>query len=73
MAPHHTRQSEVSSVPQRSNSVSEMERDRVLLTKVLTEIYELLEEYAPPWYTEEHHERVKAVLSLLRKASCAYT
>ena len=69
MAPPHTRQSTLRTVPQRSNSVSEMERDRVLLTKVLTEIYELLEEYAPPWYTQEHHERVKAALSLLRKAS----
>ena len=69
MAPHHTQQSEVSSVPRRSNSVSEMERDRVLLTKVLTEIYELLEEYAPPWYTQQHHDRVKAALSLVSKAS----
>jgi hypothetical protein len=69
VAPHHTRQSEVHPVPPRSNSVSETERDRVLLTKAFTEIYELLEEYAPPWYTEEHHERVKAALSLLRKAS----
>ena len=46
-----------------------MERDRVLLTKAFTEIYELLEEYAPAWYTQEHHERVKAALSLLSKAS----
>ena len=69
MAPHHTQQAEVSSVPQRSNSAAEMERDRVLLTKVCTEIYELLEEYAPPWYTEEHHERVKAALALVSKAS----
>jgi len=69
VAPHHTQQSEVRSVPQRSNRVSEMERDRVLLTKAFTEIYELLEEYAPAWYTQEHHERVKAALSLLSKAS----
>jgi hypothetical protein len=62
----------VSSVPQRSNGVAEKKRDRVLLTKAFTEIYELLEEYAPPWYTQEHHERVKAALSLLRKASQAH-
>ena len=69
MAPHHTQQPEASGVSERSNSVSEMERDRLLLTKALTEIYELLEEYAPPWYAEEHHERVKAALSLLNKPS----
>lgn len=46
-----------------------MERDRVVLTEVLTEIYELLEEYGPSWYTQGHRERVKGALSLLRKAS----
>jgi hypothetical protein len=69
VAPEHSRQSELRVVPQPSNSVSEMERDRVVLTEVLTEIYELLEEYGPSWYTQGHRERVKGALSLLRKAS----
>jgi len=30
---------------------------------VLKEIFELLEEYGPIWYTEELHDRVKAALS----------
>ena len=29
---------------------------------VLRELFELLEDYAPAWYTEEHHERVVAAL-----------
>jgi hypothetical protein len=30
---------------------------------VLKEIFELLEEYGPMWYTEELHDRAKAALS----------
>ena len=40
-------------------------RDHVHSTKereVLTELFELLEEYGPAWYTEEHHNRIIAAL-----------
>jgi hypothetical protein len=30
--------------------------------KVLAELYELLETYAPSWYTEEHRRRARSVL-----------
>jgi hypothetical protein len=30
---------------------------------VLKELFELLEEYAPTWYTEELHDRAKGALS----------
>lgn len=30
---------------------------------VLQELFELLEDYAPAWYTEEHHQRAAAALS----------
>jgi hypothetical protein len=30
--------------------------------KVLAELFELLEEYGPSWYTEEHHNRAIAAL-----------
>jgi len=30
---------------------------------VLQELFDLLEEYAPVWYTEELHDRAKAALS----------
>ena len=29
---------------------------------VLRELFELLEDYAPAWYTEEHHNRAAAAL-----------
>ncbi|HEY1895333.1 MAG TPA: hypothetical protein VGG62_03630 [Terracidiphilus sp.] len=29
---------------------------------VLEEVFELLEDYAPLWYTEEHHDRILAAL-----------
>jgi hypothetical protein len=29
---------------------------------VLRELFELLEDYAPMWYTEEHHRRAVAAL-----------
>lgn len=42
-------------------------RDRATLTlvnpaTVLRELYELLEDYAPVWYTEENHNRAVAAL-----------
>jgi hypothetical protein len=30
--------------------------------EVLEELFELLEDYAPTWYTEEHHNRAMAAL-----------
>lgn len=32
---------------------------------VLAELYGLLEDYAPPWYTEQLHERTEKVLRRL--------
>lgn len=31
---------------------------------VLNDLYKLLEEYAPVWYTEEHHNQVAEALNL---------
>jgi prephenate dehydrogenase len=30
--------------------------------EVLEELFQLLEDYAPAWYTEEHHDRAVAAL-----------
>lgn len=35
--------------------------------KVLEELFTLLEDYAPVWYTQEHHDR--AVRALLERAN----
>ena len=32
---------------------------------VLRELFELLEDYAPAWYTEEHHNRLAAAIGEL--------
>ena len=43
---------------------SESTEERVV--RALTLLYELLEEYAPSWYTQEHHEIAKAALNDLK-------
>jgi hypothetical protein len=36
---------------------------------VLFELFQLLEDYAPAWYTEEHHNRAAAALEELLSQS----
>ena len=40
--------------------------DREQIIQTLTELYELLEEYAPSWYTQEHHDAAQAALNALK-------
>jgi len=48
------------------------EKDRqtqsALEAEVLLELFNLLEEHAPVWYTEQHHSRAVAALSVLRES-----
>ena len=37
------------------------------ITDVLTELYILFEQYAPAWYTREHHEQIENALRILKK------
>jgi len=46
---------------------SETELDRARLVDVLSELQNLLEQYAPSWYTERHHEKALAALQPPRK------
>jgi len=46
---------------------SEVELDRARLAEALSELHDLLEEYAPSWYTQEHHEKATTALHPLRK------
>jgi hypothetical protein len=34
----------------------------------LAELYNLLEQYAPLWYTQEHHEKAESALRLTKKS-----
>lgn len=36
------------------------ERDRLI--EALSDLHNLLEEYAPSWYTEEHHRKAESAL-----------
>jgi hypothetical protein len=54
------------SIGERPSGVSQENRPPMALNPaaVLRELYELLEDYAPAWYSEEHHERAVAALKL---------
>ena len=45
--------------------VAQLESQRTKLGDALRGLYDLLEEYAPAWYTEDQHHRAKAALGLL--------
>ena len=47
------------------DSKAELIQER--LAHALTLLYELLEEYAPSWYTQEHHEIAEAALYDLKQ------
>ena len=36
------------------------------LREALKMLYDLLEDYAPPWYTEEYHAKAQAALRIVR-------
>ena len=45
---------------------SEQERQSASPADVFLDLVELLEDYAPAWYTEEHHERAQAASLALK-------
>ena len=50
----------------RSTSVASMDsHSSAEASAALRELFELLEDYAPAWYTEEHHNRAAAALGEL--------
>jgi len=49
------------------NSIETADNTRPDPAEVLMELFLLLEEYAPTWYTESMHERVTAALRLNRR------
>ena len=53
--------------PQLLNYEAGAELDRGRLVDALSELHDLLEQYAPSWYTQEHHEKALAALRPLRK------
>jgi len=39
-----------------------------IVAQSFIELFELLEEYAPVWYTEQHHNRAMAAKSVLERS-----
>jgi len=50
---------------QPSQEQAQLESQLRTLAAALLELYALLEEYAPTWYTEQHHNRAEAALRTL--------
>lgn len=65
----HAEGSEVNSPLGRPNCQSEAGLTKwARLVDTLGELYELLERYAPTWYTRQHHERAESALQLVKKS-----
>src|SRR5262245_30445647 len=56
-----------SSEGQREKSVA-LRIELAGVVEVLRELFNLLEQYAPTWYTEEHHNRAAAALRVLEES-----
>ena len=56
-----------SSEGQREKSVA-LRIELAGVAEVLRELFNLLEQYAPTWYTEEHHNRAMAALCVLEES-----
>lgn len=59
--------SHLSSFTKPWQDVAEMEVQLSRATDALSELYELLEEYGPRWYTQAQEERAESTLRMLRK------
>lgn len=46
---------------------TELEMDRAKAIEVLAELFNLLEEFGPTWYTEDLHCQAEAALRVLRE------
>lgn len=42
--------------------IDSLEQDRQQLLEALKTLFDLLEEYAPAWYTEDHHRQALSAL-----------
>jgi hypothetical protein len=49
------------------NSDSETDSVQERLADALAELHNLLNQYAPSWYTQEHHTKAESALQLLKR------
>jgi hypothetical protein len=64
---NRSEQSDERSVAQLPDDASGIRLQLTRGAEALAELYELLEEYAPSWYRQQHHERAESALRLLRE------
>lgn len=50
-----------------------LEQKFVVVADAFSELFDLLEEYAPTWYTEQHHNRALEAHRILEKSKGAAT
>ena len=63
----HTQQPDSPEYRRPSNEEADARLQLARVTDVLLELCELLEIYAPAWYTEHHHETAASALRVLKK------
>jgi hypothetical protein len=66
MMPSRAEQYHLSSFTKPRKDIAQLEARLTRATNVLSELYELLEEYGPCWYTQAKEERAASTLRLLR-------
>jgi hypothetical protein len=49
-------------------NVGKQHENEAELIEALKMLFDLLEEYAPTWYTEEHHDRAASALGCKRRS-----
>ena len=52
-----------------AEQVAQLQWQRTQLTRALGELYQLLEEYGPAWYSHELHDRVRLALQLVTESA----
>jgi hypothetical protein len=67
MVPRSPRPPDEKGVP-RSGGEKSLDSQFKIVAKAFLESFELLEEYAPIWYTKQHHKRALKALRILQKS-----
>ena len=62
-----TQKPDASSFPPQSNEALGMKLQLTRATDALAELYQLLEKYAPTWYTPHHHQKAVSALRLVKR------
>jgi hypothetical protein len=65
--PNRTQQPELARTRQDSYEIRAAKVQLQRATDALAELYQLLEDYAPAWYAQHHHQKAESALRVLKK------